>query len=260
MFLPKLCEGFTRHDIDEAEEDVNLHFGRKMFNRAGWEYILNKHGGIPPLRFMGMREGTLLPIKDKKGQHIPVVTVENTDPACFWLPGHVETPVLRSIWYPTTVATNSFDCKVEILKARMLSCDSPLAGLEFALHDFGARGVSSQELAEIGGAGTSCEFHGQRYVRMPAQDPAHLSRAHGCIFGACRRNTARLHPGVVASLLMNLMHVITCLSNSQARTIPAPSSQLCLTATICGPASSTSGVAAFTRRLSKVVARLVVRT
>ena len=164
MYLPKLSEGFDQHDIDAAEEDVNMHFGQKVFNRAGWEYILNKHGGILPLRFMALPEGKLFPIKDKNKNHIPLVTVENTDfnssNPSFWLPGHMETSTLRAIWYPTTVATNSFACKVKILEARIKSCDDPLAGLEFALHDFGGRGVSSGESAEIGGTGHLINFWG----------------------------------------------------------------------------------------------------
>jgi nicotinamide phosphoribosyltransferase len=67
---------------------------------------------------------------------------------------------MRAIWYGTTVCTNSFACKVSILQARNLSCDDPLTGLEYALHDFGARGVSSAESAEIGGAAHLVNFKG----------------------------------------------------------------------------------------------------
>ena len=152
MYLPKLSEGFTQHDIDEAEEDVQLH--GLPFNRAGWEHILNKHGGIPPVRIKAIPEGTLLPVKNV------LVTIENTDPACYWLPGHLETSLLRGVWYPTTVATNSFHAKTTILKARLKSCDDPFATLPYALHDFSARGVSSGETAEIGGAAHLVNFAG----------------------------------------------------------------------------------------------------
>lgn len=152
MFLPKLSDGFTQTDIDEAEEDVRAH--GLPFNRAGWEHILNTHGGIPPVRIKAVAEGTVLPVRNV------LVTIENTDPACYWLPGHLETSLLRGLWYPTTVATNSFYCKQAILKARTLSCDDPMAGLNFALHDFSARGVSSGETAEIGGAAHLVNFQG----------------------------------------------------------------------------------------------------
>ena len=152
MFLPNLSEGFTLNDIVEAEEDVTMH--GLPFNRTGWEHILDKHGGVPPVRIKAVAEGTLLPVKNV------LVTIENTDPTCYWLPGHLETSLLRAIWYPTTVATNSFYAKVEILKARLKSCDDPMATLPFALHDFSARGVSSSETAEIGGTAHLVNFAG----------------------------------------------------------------------------------------------------
>ena len=35
----------TQEKIDEAEMIVNTHLCDQSFNRAGWEYILHKHGG-----------------------------------------------------------------------------------------------------------------------------------------------------------------------------------------------------------------------
>jgi nicotinamide phosphoribosyltransferase len=58
-----------------------------------------------------------------------------------------------------TVATNSRSWKISI--ARYLKQTSgSLAGLEFKLHDFGFRGVSSVESAAIGGVGHLVSFQG----------------------------------------------------------------------------------------------------
>ena len=43
------------------------------------------------------------------------MTIENTDPACFWLPNYLET-LLVQVWYGSTVATQSREMKNLILK------------------------------------------------------------------------------------------------------------------------------------------------
>lgn len=53
--------------------------------------------------------------------------------------------ILVQIWYPITVATNSREQK-KILAKYLLETSGNLEGLEYKLHDFGYRGVSSQEV------------------------------------------------------------------------------------------------------------------
>ena len=78
----------------------------------------------------------------------------NTDPKCYWLTNYLET-LLVEVWYPMTVATNSREQKKIIFKAfQKTGCDVN-AGVNFKLHDFGYRGVSSVESAAIGGAGST---------------------------------------------------------------------------------------------------------
>ena len=79
------------------------------------------------------------------------LVIENTDPAAYWLPSYLETSLLRAIWYPTTVATNSW-ANVELIGAALEKTDGSREGLPFKLHDFGARGATSREQAGIGGA------------------------------------------------------------------------------------------------------------
>jgi len=92
-----------------------------------------------------------------------LATIVNTDPACWWLPSYLETALLRAIWYPTTVATNSWHCKQAIKAALMKSSDDQ-SQIAFKLHDFGARGVSSMESAAIGGAAHLVNFMGSDTV------------------------------------------------------------------------------------------------
>lgn len=90
------------------------------------------------------------------------MTIENTDPDCYWLTNAMET-LLMKIWHPITVATNSFTAKVAI-RNFLEKTGSSLDGLFFKLHDFGYRGVSSEESAIIGGAAHLVNFMGSDTV------------------------------------------------------------------------------------------------
>ena len=136
--------------IDEAEAIITAH--GEPFNRAGWMYILMEHDGYLPVRIKAVPEGTIVPVKNV------LATIENTDPNCYWLTSFLETALLRAIWYPTTVATNSYENKKLILKYLEETGDPTT--IDFKLHDFGARGVSSLESAGIGGAAHLVNFMG----------------------------------------------------------------------------------------------------
>jgi nicotinamide phosphoribosyltransferase len=139
----------TADDVALAEEVCAAH--GVPFNRDGWLHIVSAHAGRLPVRIRAVAEGTLVPV------HNVLVTIENTDPACAWLTSFLETALLR-VWYPTTVATNSWATKQLI--ARFLERTGDPAGLPFKLHDFGARGVSSLESALLGGMAHLVNFMG----------------------------------------------------------------------------------------------------
>merc|ERR1719191_667673 len=91
-----------------------------------------------------------------------LMTVENTDPKCYWLTNYLET-LLVQVWYPTTVCTLSRAQKKTIMNY-LKSTGTPDVikdGLHmFKLHDFGFRGVSSVESAATGGAAHLVNFLG----------------------------------------------------------------------------------------------------
>lgn len=147
-----LATPFTREDIDIAEHRVRNHINGLTFNRAGWEHILNKHGGYLPLCIRALKEGIKIPVGNV------MATVMNTDQKVPWLPGHVETTMLR-LWYPTTVATRSYHIK-QIIRVYLERTADSLTGLPFMLHDFGMRGNSSEESAGISGAAHLVNFMG----------------------------------------------------------------------------------------------------
>ncbi len=145
-----LSQPITLKMIDEAEEILKAH--GLVFYREGFEKILKKYNGYLPVRIRAVREGTLVPL------HNVLMTIESSDPELFWLPGLLETLLLK-VWYPTTVATISFNIK-KLIKEYLLETADNLDKLEFMLHDFGYRGVSSEESAGIGGAAHLTNFLG----------------------------------------------------------------------------------------------------
>jgi nicotinamide phosphoribosyltransferase len=145
-----LLKPITQENIDEAALVAGLH--GMPFNKSGWQHILDEHKGLLPLRIKAVPEGMVIPT------HNVLAVVENTDPKCFWLTSYMETMLLR-VWYPITVATQSFYCK-RIIKRYMEETCETLDGLPFKLHDFGSRGVSSRESAGIGGLAHTINFMG----------------------------------------------------------------------------------------------------
>ena len=145
-----LTTPITQDDIDVAEQIITAH--GEPFYREGWEYILQNHSGRLPVVIKAAPEGLVIPTKNV------LATIENTDPKCWWLTSFLETAILRAIWYPTTVATNSYESKKIILNALEKTGDPTL--IDFKLHDFGARGVSSMESAGLGAAAHLINFMG----------------------------------------------------------------------------------------------------
>lgn len=152
-FIKKvLLRPITAEHVDQAERICSAH--GVPFNREGWLQILNDHGGLFPLEIKALPEGSLVP------SGVPLVQVENTDDRMPWLTTWVETALLRSLWYPSTVATLSFRCKEILYRGLLATSEDPDAQIPFKLHDFGARGVSSAESAALGGMAHLVNFAG----------------------------------------------------------------------------------------------------
>lgn len=152
MFIKEyLTKPITNADIDEAKIIMEAH--GVPFNEEGWRYIVKEYQGYLPLEIQAIPEGTVMPIRNA------MVQVINTDPNCAWLTSYMETALLRAVWYPTTVATVSYNCK-QVIKKYMFETTGSIEGIGFKLHDFGARGATSEESAAIGGAAHLVNFMG----------------------------------------------------------------------------------------------------
>lgn len=150
-----LCRRVTVEEVEKAKVFFAAH--GVPFNYEGWMYIAKDLNGKLPIRIRAVPEGTVLPT------HNALVTIESTDPKVFWIVSWIETMLLR-IWHPINVATRSRTIKKLILNALEQSSDNPQAEIAFKLHDFGSRGVSSQESGMIGGAAHLLNFMGSDTV------------------------------------------------------------------------------------------------
>ena len=156
-FLKEYLQGkaFTQKDLDEAEGFLLQVFGRDdVFDKSKFQYILDKYDGWLPVKIKAVAEGTAVPTGNV------LMTIENTDPECYWLTNFLET-LLMQVWYPCTVATLSNQVrKVVTQYYKETATAGSEAGIDFVLNDFGFRGVSSVESAKIGGAAHLLNFNG----------------------------------------------------------------------------------------------------
>lgn len=115
------------------------------FNLADWNNLV--YTGAFPIRIIAKPEGSICDI------HEPLLTVESTDERFAWLPGFIET-LLVKLWYPCTIATKAWSVK------QMLMQYGPEDWADYAYHNFGDRGSSSVESALIGGMAHLLFFKG----------------------------------------------------------------------------------------------------
>lgn len=145
-FIKEYLEGkvIEQWMIDEAKEILTEAFGTdQYFNEKAFLRLLEKHNGALPIQIKAVKEGSKVPVGNV------LVTITNTDAEFPWIVQWVETMLLRAIWYPKGVATISAKVReTEKYWAKICGCElNP-----FFLNDFGARGCSSHETAEIGGS------------------------------------------------------------------------------------------------------------
>lgn len=146
-----LTRRITAEMVEEARTLIEAH--GEPFPYDGWMRIVTVHGGRLPLEIRAVPEGSVVPI------HNILLSCTNTDPELPWLVGWFETMLMR-VWYPTTVATQSYFIREIIRAALEKTSDRAAEELPFKLHDFGSRGVSSRESAGIGGLAHLINFQG----------------------------------------------------------------------------------------------------
>lgn len=145
----------TKDKIDEAEHIVNQ-IVPGIFDRTGFEYILESHNGHLPVLIKAVPEGTVVKTRNV------LMTVQSTDPKCPWIVPFIE-DVLMHLWYTCTVCSLSFELKLLVARAFLEGSDNTdltSPSITCAINDFGMRGASSMESAGYGGAAHLVNFDG----------------------------------------------------------------------------------------------------
>jgi nicotinamide phosphoribosyltransferase len=212
-YLERYLSGVVvdENDINEAQRFVDQHLSPGMFNHAGWMHVVRQHGGSLPVSIKAVREGTVVDVSNV------LMTIENTDPACYWLPNYLETLLLK-VWYPITVATLSRAIRCVMLSALERSGDPSL--IDFKLHDFGYRGVSSEETAGIGAAAHLINFKGtdtvagirilQQYYGSDQMEGFSVPAAeHSTIVSWGRENEARAYSNMLEQFPSGVVAVVS---------------------------------------------------
>jgi len=146
-----LSKPVTVENVEEAKQLMEV-LG-EPFNYDGWMYIAKELKGKLPIKIRAVPEGTLVPTNNI------LMSIESTDPKVFWIVNWLET-LLVKVWYPTTVATQSYYLRKVIYDSLTKTADDPDSEIDYKLHSFGYRGVSSEESAGIGGAAELVLFKG----------------------------------------------------------------------------------------------------
>jgi nicotinamide phosphoribosyltransferase len=190
-FLKEYLAGqaFTQQDLDEASEYLPQIFGRDdVFDKSKFQYILDKYNGHLPVRIKAVPEGTPVPVSNV------LLTIENTDPECFWLTNFLETLIMQ-VWYPCTVATLSREVKKVVTQYfKETATEGAEAGIDFVLNDFGFRGVSSVESAGIGGSAHLVNFNGSDNIAASifTKDYYQAQKAYGLSIPATEHSICTL--------------------------------------------------------------------
>lgn len=146
-----LGEPVTRKDVKEFIEYYQMILGPQPEAKFQRFYDLADLG-YWPLEIKALPEGDLVDTKNA------LMTIRNTHPEFAWCVGYLESLLLK-VWNPCTVATFSLKYKQLVEYYASRTCDNT-DHVPFAVHDFGYRGVSSEETAAISGAAHLLNFLG----------------------------------------------------------------------------------------------------
>jgi nicotinamide phosphoribosyltransferase len=158
-FIQKyLLDYFDTNFFERPRDEVLEEYARIIRNTLGVkprldhiDYLWNL--GYLPLCIKAVPEGTRIPLR------VPMLTIENTDPKCFWLTNAIESLFSCENWLPATSATIAASYR-EILDGWAAATGADPAGVQFQAHDFSLRGMTSAESAASSGAGHLLSFTG----------------------------------------------------------------------------------------------------
>jgi nicotinamide phosphoribosyltransferase len=145
-----LIDCFNKEFFNKPKEEVIGYFKRIMDAHLGADSVdmtrfeaLHDLGYLP-IEIKALPEGSLVNIK------VPVLTITNTHPDYAWLTNYLETVMSQELWKPMTTATIIREYR-KLVNEYALKTTGSIAGTEFQLHDFSARGLSGRYDSAING-------------------------------------------------------------------------------------------------------------
>lgn len=146
--------------VTQADADEFFAIRETILGPTPPEVVLRIQGlvslGHWPVEIRAVPEGEVMPVQNV------LMTITNTHPDFAWCVGYLESLLLK-IWNTITVASYSLKLRRLVTRYAEDTCDNT-AHLPFQVHDFGYRGVSSEETAELSGAAHLLNFFGSDTV------------------------------------------------------------------------------------------------
>jgi nicotinamide phosphoribosyltransferase len=162
-----LIEVWNEEFFAKDKAEVVAAYKRRMDTSLGADAIDIRHIeflhdlGYLPIKIKALPEGSRVPIG------VPVLTMVNTHPECFWLTNYLESVISCYLWKPITSASTAFEYR-RLLTEYANKTGTPLDFVNFQAHDFSFRGMSSWQDAAVSGAAHLTSFYGTDTV--PAID------------------------------------------------------------------------------------------
>lgn len=146
-----LIKHFNENFFNRPKAEVLASYKRRIGNAIGglpsYKHIEDLHDlGYLPVRIKALKEGTVVPMR------VAAFTIINTKPEFYWVTNFLETLMSCAIWQACTSATIAHEYR-KVVDEYFDKSGMDMAGAQFALHDFGYRGLSSPESAVLSGMG-----------------------------------------------------------------------------------------------------------
>jgi len=152
-----LIDAWNDQFFNQDKDKVVAAYKRRMDYSLGKDAIDVSHIaalhdlGYLPIKIKALGEGTHVPIG------VPVLTIVNTNPDFFWLTNYIESVISCYLWKPITSATTAFEYK-KLLIEYADKTGAPKNFVQFQLHDFSLRGMSSLQDSALNGAAHLTSF------------------------------------------------------------------------------------------------------
>lgn len=160
FFVARLLNDWQKEFFDKEWEDIKQDFYVffEMSNSSVYRSMVEKlkklHDlGYLPLEIRSLPEGSLVPMR------VPVLSIRNTDPDFYWLPGFLETTLLANTFVTTGTASVARQFRKIAEYYGDISAENNNY-IDFQFHDFSQRGQHGDDAAVLSGIGHLSSFKG----------------------------------------------------------------------------------------------------